>query len=113
MRTKFKNNEIVNWWEGKRKAYNFILIGFSVFILVRDYRYHLRHEELLPPSIMMQIIFLIIWMIGANIFYCLGAGFETTCSNYKFDFTNKERWALFIFGILVSIIWTTFSFSSP
>jgi len=101
-----KYTEIVNWWESKRKGYNLVLIGFSIFVLITEFRHQIEYEIDLVDNFLWKIFFFIVWIGGANIFYCLGSGFEITCKYYEKELSNTGRLSLYVFGIVVSVLWT-------
>lgn len=102
-----KNKEIAEWWESKRKIYNIILIGYLILSHMYDYTYYSEYQSNFEYSIVDELPFVGFWILGANIFYCLGLGFELTCKYYNSPFTSSARLGLLIFGIIVSVIWTT------
>jgi len=93
--------EIIQWWERKRLIYNIVLITISIAGLF------LKSE--VPNSVLTinSFIVLLIWVIGANAFYCAGWGIEIFIFYYfKIIPLKRYRIILFAMGILISIIWT-------
>jgi len=106
-----ENKEIIKWWEGKRMIYNLILIGFAIFVIVWDYRYHSSIGTSIDYDIGEKVGTSIFYISMANVFYCLGTGFEFTCKYYEQDFSNSGRYFLYVLGILYSIIIITITIS--
>lgn len=95
MEDKLILNNIVKWWEKKRLWFNIILgiIGTGLIIIIN------------PPYFGVQdIIGIILWGIGANIFFSLGILSEIFDLYYlKGRFSSENyRWFFFVIGTLFS-----------
>ncbi|RZN79264.1 MAG: hypothetical protein EVB11_12735 [Winogradskyella sp.] len=92
----------IKWWESKRWIFN-LLVGafglFAIFNALAESPYDWTSED---------TIGVLIWGIGANIFYSLGTLFELFdwyYLNNKIGIKNF-RWYFFISGTFLSCIYT-------
>lgn len=100
--SKDKISNSLEWWENKRKLYNIVLVSISVILIAIDPFLHKPPIE----HIFYDVIEIIIWIFGANIFYCLGLGFDLAVSFYRKKESERIRLALFVIGLIGSAIWT-------
>jgi len=107
------HNEILKWWEGKRGIYNVILICFTILIIVWDYRYYNEIEISTNYDVEEKIWNAVFLIIGGNIAYCMGAGFDAAFNYYSGEeLSNSTKYFLYVLGIFYSIFYVTF-FLSP
>ncbi len=94
MEDKIILNDIVRWWEKKRFWYNIVvgIIGFFFIFNITG-----------APNLY-EILAILIWGLGANIFYSVGILLEVFDQYYlKGKLKLRSfRMAFFIFGLLVS-----------
>lgn len=102
-----KYNEIAAWWERKRKTYNLILIGFSIFVIIWDYRYYSTFGTLTDYDLGGNIGRAIFLIIPSNIGYCLGGGFDAACKYYEQNLLNVYRHSLYWIGVTISILYVS------
>ena len=92
-------NNIVKWWEKKRLWFNIILavIGIGMIIIINPYYFGFK-----------DFLGIIIWGIGANIFFSLGILAEIFDLYYlKSRLSLKNfRWIFLIIGTLFSSCYT-------
>ncbi|MBL4754611.1 MAG: hypothetical protein JKY52_13580 [Flavobacteriales bacterium] len=92
----------VKWWEKKRLAFNIVLLLFTTLFI------WLKQEV---PNARLNsewVIRTVIWIVGANMFFCGSWGGELLWTYYlnRTPFWVDFRLLLFILGTLFSIIWT-------
>lgn len=92
-------NSIVNWWEKKRVWFNIILaiIGIGLILIISPQYFGFQ-----------DVLGIIIWGIGANVFFSLGILSEIFDLYYlKGRFSSENfRWFFFIIGTLFSCYYT-------
>ncbi|PQJ17878.1 hypothetical protein BST94_10055 [Nonlabens xylanidelens] len=106
MENSFKSR--IKWWESKRWIYNLIILiasFISIYEIITYYHYSIKISDLL---------IVVVWLIGANIFYSLGILTELIDWYY---FNNKikfyrYRWLFFVSGIVFSFLWTVLNISN-
>ncbi|MBJ6367517.1 hypothetical protein [Snuella sedimenti] len=92
----------IKWWESKRWIYN-VLVGLfgivTIFNVLAESPYQWTFEDTLG---------IIIWGIGANIFYSLGTLFELFDWYYLNSKIGIKKFRLFFFicGTFLSCIYT-------
>ena len=98
--------EMILWWERKRWIYNLVLvlaIGSQLFQFSDNpVRAIVERGHILPMTVA--------FIVAANLFYTLGWGFGALFY-YLFKLkglTNGFRWAVFVVGILFSLLVTSF-----
>jgi hypothetical protein len=96
--------EIVQWWEKRRWIYNFFILIPILFLgmVSLDSFTHLGDF----------LIVVIIWVLGANVFYTMGWALEILMYTYygKIVYNSTVRIALFWVGTVFSMIWTYLGF---
>ena len=102
--------KIINWWEGKRIWFNVVVFGF---LLIQWFLVGGMPNVYLSKSPYINIV---VWIIGANIFYSVGWILEVYLTylkerlNLKLDsfleLLAKSRIILFLLGTLASVFWT-------
>lgn len=89
--------ESVRWWERRRLLYTGILIGGGVLGIFEYGQGYLSNGELL--------FFTGLYLLAANLFYCLGWGIELLLwVHLKVVFSARQ--ALFIIGTVFSVLLT-------
>jgi len=93
----------IKWWESKRLYFNIAVGLFGIYGIydgLRSINYEWTYEDTLG---------IIIWGIGANIFYSLGTLMELFDWYYfknKMKINEGLRYLLFIGGTIFSCFWT-------
>ncbi|WP_103072331.1 hypothetical protein [Aquimarina sediminis] len=93
----------IKWWESKRWIFN-IAVGLSGIYGIYDFLGSIDYQWTTGDT-----IGVILWGIGANIFYSLGTLMELFDWYYfknKIKITEGLRYILFIGGVLFSSFWT-------
>lgn len=94
--------ELISWWESKRWIFN-IAVGITGGIAI-----YFGLSETFYRWSMLDNIAIIVWGIGANIFYSQGILLELFDSHYFKDKLKVRyvRWPLFLGGTLYSCYFT-------
>lgn len=93
------------WWEKKRILYNLLVGLFGVVGLLWSPHYDLYGFQI------SDIYWILIWALGANVFYSMGFMVEALAEHYfkgRFSLV-KWRWLLWTVGVIFSIGWTIVS----
>lgn len=93
----------IKWWESKRWIFN-ILVGLSGLYGIYDFLQTIDYEWTAEDT-----IGIILWGIGANVFYSLGTLMELFDWYYfknKIKITEGFRYLLLVGGIFFSCFWT-------
>lgn len=98
-----KNDEpnlfgVIRWWEKKRLLYNAIVFGIQLACML------IYLPGTIDFGISMAIIGSLLFLLAANLFYCIGWGGEMLLIYYlKIGDSNTDgRMAFFIFGVAFS-----------
>ena len=87
------------WWEKRRLFYNIYVTLAGVFGLVLSFF----------PMSFLDFVGIVMWMIVANVFYCLGFLVELFVKHYFKStkaFDNRTRQTLFWLGCIFSMLLT-------
>jgi hypothetical protein len=102
-----KSKEVVKWWEGKRKIYNLFLLAAIILSFIWP-----NSEQGIGINVNLDILYILFWFLGANIYYSLGAGLDLTFKYYGIELSKPIRYFSLIFGIIISILWTAINFET-
>ncbi|MDC7998950.1 hypothetical protein [Gilvibacter sediminis] len=102
---------LLNFWEKRRVIFTVAIAVVLCFgwLMRGDVPNGIGPESPWIPAL--------IWLIGANVFYCLGWGFELLFVYYlrssrtakRVYFTEDSRNVMFWLGLVFSLIWTWFN----
>ena len=92
--------DTLSWWEKKRVWYNLIVFIFGVWQIIIQYPDTFGFED---------IKWIVIYGLGANIFYSIGILIELLDEYYLNTFFKfkRLRWFFLIMGTLISVIYST------
>jgi len=92
----------LEWWEHKRKLYNIVVISTAIIISIIGAVW----DKIAFAHVLFDTFEVIIWIIGANIFYCLGLSFDLVIAYYRKKESQKIRLFIFSVGLAFSVLWT-------
>ena len=98
------NLDSVTWWEEKRINFNLTLISLSLLMIFYDQ--YFWQPNYIKPTLLEQLRILVIWVVGANIFYSLGLGVDLSIQYYRKKSSEVIRRIFYILGLIFSILWT-------
>lgn len=92
----------LKWWESKRWIFNLLIIAFASYALYKVF------SQSSSYFLFDDVFTLLIWLIGANVFYSLGILSQLFDWYYLNEYLGLKKYRSFLFflGTLFSCVWT-------